>query len=211
MHLIRQSCVITAHLVKTKAGRVAGNMNYQLLYNKIMQKAHSRSRPIGYVEKHHIVPKALGGSNNKENIAILTAREHFIAHYLLAKIHGGHMWLPVVIMRKQHEQKGQYINSKLYAIAKQKHAHNMSKVKQGDNRGAVARWSKPGEHERMRIQQTKMQKDLAQAVGYSERISALIKIGMQKAGMTSAEISRRTKLGMQKAKEKRHASSEKSS
>lgn len=45
----------------------------------------------GYVEKHHIIPKALGGSNGSDNIARLTAREHFVCHLLLAKIHGGKM------------------------------------------------------------------------------------------------------------------------
>ena len=39
-----------------------------------------------YCETHHIVPKCLGGSNDKENLVNLTAREHFIAHKLLYKI-----------------------------------------------------------------------------------------------------------------------------
>lgn len=38
-----------------------------------------------YHERHHIVPKCLGGTNNKENLIDLFAREHFIAHQLLAK------------------------------------------------------------------------------------------------------------------------------
>ena len=38
-----------------------------------------------YHERHHIVPKCLGGSNDKENLIDLYAREHFIAHQLLAK------------------------------------------------------------------------------------------------------------------------------
>ena len=36
-----------------------------------------------YTEKHHIIPRSLGGSNKKENLVRLTAREHFIAHLLL--------------------------------------------------------------------------------------------------------------------------------
>ena len=31
----------------------------------------------------------MGGSNSKENIVSLTAREHFIAHRILSKLHGG--------------------------------------------------------------------------------------------------------------------------
>lgn len=44
----------------------------------------SRSKKDGnYYEKHHIIPKCLGGSNRKENLILLTAKEHFIAHLLL--------------------------------------------------------------------------------------------------------------------------------
>ncbi len=38
-----------------------------------------------YYEKHHIVPRSLGGSNDPDNLILLTAREHFIAHLLLPK------------------------------------------------------------------------------------------------------------------------------
>ena len=38
-----------------------------------------------YHERHHIIPKCLGGTNDKENLIDLFAREHFIAHKLLAK------------------------------------------------------------------------------------------------------------------------------
>jgi len=39
-----------------------------------------------YYERHHIVPKCIGGSSNKFNLVLLTAREHVLAHYLLCKI-----------------------------------------------------------------------------------------------------------------------------
>ena len=37
-----------------------------------------------YHERHHIVPKCMGGGNETENLIDLYAREHFIAHKLLA-------------------------------------------------------------------------------------------------------------------------------
>jgi hypothetical protein len=63
-------------------------MNYQRLYHLIMTKAQSRSL-IGYCEKHHIIPRSIGGSNDDDNIARLTAKEHFVAHHLLIKCHIG--------------------------------------------------------------------------------------------------------------------------
>lgn len=41
----------------------------------------------GYWEFHHIIPKSLGGDNSEDNLIPLTAREHFLAHYLLTKIY----------------------------------------------------------------------------------------------------------------------------
>lgn len=36
-------------------------------------------------EKHHITPRSLGGSDDLENIAVLTLKEHWICHRLLVK------------------------------------------------------------------------------------------------------------------------------
>lgn len=51
-----------------------------------------------YYEKHHIIPKSLGGDNKKTNIVCLIPEDHFFAHLLLAKIHGGKMWSPIAFM-----------------------------------------------------------------------------------------------------------------
>ena len=61
-------------------------MEYYKHYNLLVQKAQQENRTKTketYYEKHHIVPKSEGGSNTKENLVLLTAREHFIAHWLL--------------------------------------------------------------------------------------------------------------------------------
>lgn len=61
-------------------------MDYQRIYNQIIKRAQKRTLE-GYKEKHHILPKCLGGSNNKENLVELTAREHFLCHMLLCEIY----------------------------------------------------------------------------------------------------------------------------
>lgn len=40
-----------------------------------------------YGENHHIIPRSEGGSDDASNKVKLTAREHYIAHLLLAKIY----------------------------------------------------------------------------------------------------------------------------
>lgn len=60
-------------------------MNYKLIYENLCQRSLTRTwKPFTY-EKHHIIPKSMGGSNSKSNLAILTPREHALAHLLLVK------------------------------------------------------------------------------------------------------------------------------
>lgn len=62
--------------------------NFQNDYTKLIEHAKCRKLESGiYVEKHHIIPVSMNGSNLPENIVELTASEHFHAHYLLWKIH----------------------------------------------------------------------------------------------------------------------------
>jgi ribosomal protein L9 len=58
---------------------------YTRWYYTIINRAKSREIS-GYIEKHHILPKCLGGSNDHSNLVSLTAREHFICHLLLIKM-----------------------------------------------------------------------------------------------------------------------------
>lgn len=75
-------------------------MNYALAYNRLIAQAQMRVCIDGYVERHHILPKALGGSDDSSNMVALTAREHFVAHMLLARMYGGSMWHAITFMRK---------------------------------------------------------------------------------------------------------------
>lgn len=58
---------------------------YTRWYNAIIEKSQHR-KLFGYSEEHHITPRSLGGIDNPENIAVLTAKEHFICHHLLCKM-----------------------------------------------------------------------------------------------------------------------------
>jgi hypothetical protein len=63
-------------------------MDYLKIYKNLIYSRKSRVPEDGiYYEKHHIVMKSMGGTNDKENIVSLTAREHFLAHWLLWRIH----------------------------------------------------------------------------------------------------------------------------
>lgn len=61
-------------------------MNYKKVYDQIIEKGKARILE-GYKERHHIIPKCMGGTNDTENLVELTAREHFICHWLLYRIY----------------------------------------------------------------------------------------------------------------------------
>ena len=54
---------------------------YYLIIDRAVKQVKS-----GYTERHHILPKSLGGANANENMVNLTFREHFICHKLLVKM-----------------------------------------------------------------------------------------------------------------------------
>lgn len=59
-------------------------MDYQKIYNSLMERRKA-SPFIGYTEIHHIIPRCIGGTDDKDNLVALSGREHFIAHRLLIK------------------------------------------------------------------------------------------------------------------------------
>lgn len=91
-------------------------MNYIKVYNKIIEKCKN-IKPTKSSEKHHIVPKSLGGSNDSYNLVELEHKEHFICHLLLAKIYGGPMIVAAFLM----SQNKKY-NSKEYSLLREKNS-----------------------------------------------------------------------------------------
>ena len=61
-----------------------GNLTYEEFINNILETRGRFNCGDEYHERHHVVPKCIGGADDKENLIDLFAREHFIAHKLLA-------------------------------------------------------------------------------------------------------------------------------
>jgi hypothetical protein len=110
---------------------------YYKWYMAIINRAKSRINASGYTETHHIIPQSFGGSNKKENLVNLSAREHFVCHWLLTKCVSINvdkanyaLWL---MMNAQNEhQKHRYkINSRTYQILKEKLSKTFSKQQSG--------------------------------------------------------------------------------
>lgn len=63
-------------------------MNYWKIYDSLINRAVERTSTADmYYEKHHIIPKCMGGDNSNSNLVLLTSSEHFLAHQLLIKMY----------------------------------------------------------------------------------------------------------------------------
>lgn len=107
-------------------------MNYAKIYEQLISNA--KINPFsGYTEKHHIVPKCMGGGDTFDNIVSLSARQHFIAHWLLYKIHGtkelAFAWRVMCINPKNNQRSK--VNSHSFKLAKEAWAIEMSRLNTG--------------------------------------------------------------------------------
>jgi len=66
------------------------NQHYLNRYLKFIDALKNQSID-GYSEKHHIMPRSMGGGDEPSNIIVLTLRQHYIAHWMLWKTYGGKM------------------------------------------------------------------------------------------------------------------------
>jgi hypothetical protein len=98
-------------------------MNYQKIYDQIIDRAKNRQLE-GYKEKHHILPKCLGGKEDKDNLVELTAREHFLCHRLLCEIYPNEtkliqaLWLMTIGKNKHNTLYSYSFSSRTYEKVK---------------------------------------------------------------------------------------------
>lgn len=94
---------------------------YTNFYYAIIKNSKQRDLPQ-YYEKHHIIPKCLNGNDSIDNIANLTAREHFICHLLLTKMvennSGIKFALHMMTNVNGNQQRNYKINSRIYDYIK---------------------------------------------------------------------------------------------
>ena len=114
---------------------------YNQWYSTITERAKNRILN-SYTESHHIVPRSLGGGDEPTNIVDLTAREHFICHWLLVKMTTGqehHKMLNALRMMRAEKQGQQRYNTKItarvYENIKQEYAELQSKQFAGKGNG----------------------------------------------------------------------------
>lgn len=101
---------------------------YTKWYSSIIDRARARIL-IGYSEKHHVIPRSLGGTNDDENLVRLTAREHFICHMMLARMTVGKAKKSMINaafnmshLKAAYHQRNYKVNSHLYETLRKQYA-----------------------------------------------------------------------------------------
>lgn len=156
---------------------------YSKLYYTITSNAKQRITE-GYTERHHIIPQSLGGSDDKENLVDLTAREHFICHWLLIKMTDGDdrgkMLYALQGMKAENKFQDRYhtkITARVYEKYRIEHAENHSKNMKGRpawNKGKKLEGEKLEQH-RERTRNRKID-PIKQAIGQQKRIAKILGI-----------------------------------
>ncbi|NLH94276.1 MAG: HNH endonuclease [Candidatus Cloacimonetes bacterium] len=96
-------------------------MNYSEHYSRLIN--HARNREVsGYSEKHHVLPRCMGGTDDRENLVRLTAREHFVAHQLLVKMYPGVGNLIFAVMAMCRDPHGKRVTNRLYSWLREAHS-----------------------------------------------------------------------------------------
>jgi len=107
-------------------------MNYKLHYEKLILRGKNRKLDC-YKEIHHIVPRSMNGTDDKENLVELTAREHFIAHILLLKIYPGKYSLIKAVSMMCVIGTGQDRSmNRMYGWLREKFSEEMSRSQTGE-------------------------------------------------------------------------------
>jgi hypothetical protein len=118
---------------------VFNNSKYTRWYYQIILHASTqrRTKKESYFETHHILPKSLGGTNEKYNLVLLTAREHFICHFLLTKMvaksqkNYHEILCAFILMKGKNAKQSRYMNSRLYEAVKPVYSAAKSSLRKG--------------------------------------------------------------------------------
>lgn len=103
-------------------------MNYKKIYDNLIESANINPKEDRYKELHHIIPLCMGGSDENDNKVFLTARQHYLAHWLLYKIYRTsslvHAWHSMSRIGKGQEERK--INSHLFEYCKKERSKLLS-------------------------------------------------------------------------------------
>jgi hypothetical protein len=104
--------------------------HYLNRYFKLISYAINFPQSTDYNEDHHILPESMGGSNNTSNLVMLSARQHYLAHWMLWKAYKSkEMTSAFFAMSNQNNQyqgRTRRITSRTYEILRKEFSRIIS-------------------------------------------------------------------------------------
>lgn len=169
----------------------------------------ARARNIaGYSERHHIVPRCLGGGDAPENIVRLSPEEHYVAHQLLVKMYPRNKGLVFAAknMTLGNSKQWRRRNNKLYGWLRRRHSESMKGFKHTEETKKKLSEQKMGNKSRKGLRHSeetkqKMSKIAKNRPPRSEeyiRNMSLCKVG-KKTGPRSEETKRKQSVSIKAA------------
>lgn len=122
-------------------------ITYEAFIQNILDTRGRFGIPKGeYKERHHIVPKCIGGTDDKDNLIDLYAREHYEAHRLLALENPDnykliYAWRSIAVIRPQGHDEEIQLTSDEYEELKIYYSKMLSETRSGDK---CRLYGKPG-------------------------------------------------------------------
>jgi hypothetical protein len=101
--------------------KIKYQINYHFYNRYVSFIQHYKQNPMeGFCEKHHIVPRCMGGNDSVDNLILIPVRVHFILHFLLYKSFPdnkklAHAFSMMAVNNKHQNRK---ISSKMYELTK---------------------------------------------------------------------------------------------
>jgi len=182
-------------------------LNYQRIYNEIIINRKLNKILEGYTEKHHIIPRSLGGTDAKDNLVILSAREHFICHLLLTKIYneGTIEWIKMIkafhmMMYYLSDTQHRYINSHFYDYLKIKYVKAQTLNQSGKNNSQYGKkWIIHSETQKIKkIYQTELAQYLNQGWQLGRKLNPYKPAFVRNSTIDKLQITEEEKLNLKK-------------
>lgn len=117
------------------------NNKYAKLYHRIITKHGCQEKPGDghYYERHHIVPRSMGGNDERQNLVYVRVRVHFLLHVILTKAvlveyQRRACWCVICFSANNEKQMvRRKLNSRLTQLVREEHNANLKTLKWYNN------------------------------------------------------------------------------
>ena len=111
--------------------------NYSRIYAEFIADRRGREDGLQTFDRHHVVPRCMGGGDEPENLVRLSWSDHLFAHILLAKMHGGLLAVSANRMAGMAKYRGRRTRER-YAHLRAGHRAAVSQPCPPEKRAAIA-------------------------------------------------------------------------